>query len=678
MPDMDFVPQQFPGQSPMTTGDLSMLQQQMAPLTSKKVIPDTTLDSLVQFTSQGAPGTTTATPYNQPAETPKLQPTNPNFDPAKAHQEQVVWSNNLHNFPGAETKTGADFAAILNMNNLTTQMEEAFNSSSSTSSEQAATEEGGTGTTTVVKDSSGNPVLSPTGQPIKTTSRAVNLPNDQGSHQGSSSDSGSQGTTQTPTGSTTTTSTTVGTTTPSVSNASIAPTEENLTAAPAGGTTTTSSTPADTPPTVPGGISVTSPEGVQLLQNISTNTDQMLADAQFGLQSLINSIPNNDKNQPTQAFLTEVMKALNDLRAYLRTLQAGNSEEIRQKANEKLQDTLAKLKKQVEEQEAAEKAHKKMKTFGILMKIFTPILMIVAAAATVLSGGLAGPLLALTVALFVISMADQIVSAATGGKGMFAMAFEEMSKHLPAGLAMALKAVLLVVVIASAVACPANSIVALGLAFQMVAASGIVDDAVKVAQDHGLSGAGLDALRYSLTAVIALATIIATAGKGLQNFTKAAADDATGFAQGASGIAKTADETGKQGATSVTEKLKLYLTGSGDEVFGTKADPLRFSKSVNTAGQALNLAGTAGDVVVNTASGVQNMELAGLERIKGKKQQEIEEIEGLIRVIQKLIDSFLDQNVSLSDWTSSITDSMTGTVNAFSAGQTRLAQAGTV
>ncbi len=69
-------------------------------------------------------------------------------------------------------------------------------------------------------------------------------------------------------------------------------------------------------------------------------------------------------------------------------------------------------------EEAARHQSKAQKVLGIFMKIITPILMVAAVAATVLTGGLSGPFLALTVALFVVAIADQVTQTATG-KGMF-------------------------------------------------------------------------------------------------------------------------------------------------------------------------------------------------------------------------------------------------------------------
>lgn len=426
-----------------------------------------------------------------------------------------------------------------------------------------------------------------------------------------------------------------------------------------------------------------------LIINYLANADAQMGDVTNGIKELLAAIP-ADTNNPDQIkmkdYLSTVLSAIDNLRNLIRELANGNSAKAREASLSKMNDQIFSIKEQIRQQEKAEKAAKKQKTMGLVMKILGPILMLALVIATIASGGLAGPLLALTVGMFIVGIADQIVGQASG-QGMFARMFDAISEALPPGVALAIKCIMLVAIIVAAVFCPANGAVAMGLAFSMVSSAGLQKDVTSIAKDHGASDKTCEIINWSMTGVIAAAGVAATAGRGLtQKFSTLADDAGESLSDIAArmkpvdpgpvnpGFANPQAPIGAIPRTySFTESVMNAFTGGGNRVAGNAADHMAIN--LQRGAIAVQVGATTASGAMGVVGGVATIQRSAFERQNAEIEALIIELEAQMKALQKIVDTFLNGGSSLNEFADSCSTQINSLFKSMSSTMTALANA---
>ncbi len=425
------------------------------------------------------------------------------------------------------------------------------------------------------------------------------------------------------------------------------------------------------------------------------NAAAQLDDMSTGIQTLLDSIPADTKNGDQiemKDFLKTVLTAIDNLRNLIREIANGNSAKAREASLAKMNDQIFSIDEQRRQQEKAEKAAKKQKTIGLVMKILGPILMVALVIATVLSGGLAGPLVAISVAMFAVAIADQIVSQASG-QGMFSRMFDAMSKALPPGVALFLKCLTMVAVIAAAVLCPANGAIAMGLAFQIISSMGVQKDITSIAKDHGASDKTCSIISGVVTGCIAAAGIVATAGRGIsqmraQNLPGEVADNLGDLALRAkpnqanpSFINSGYGNVSGQGIVTTPKTLNFKdsivntFTGNVKEV-GRAQDHTAINIQRASIGISTGSQGASG--ALGVVGFVGAVDRAKFERENAQIEALIIQLEAQMKALQKIVDTFLNGGSSLNEFADSCSEQINSIFKSLGSTMTDLARAANV
>jgi len=236
------------------------------------------------------------------------------------------------------------------------------------------------------------------------------------------------------------------------------------------------------------------------------------AEEMLGILTLmVDDMPDSPERVMLINILKMVSEALAEMKQLLYLLQSLDTDIARNMSKLELETILLKYDKEGktldeirEKTEEKQSKEAKQKAMSLTMKILGPILMVLAVAGSILTGGISGFLVA---AIMVLMLADSVYSEASGKEPLMMQGFDELNKTLMAELspelAMTINAVIVVAVVIAISVLSANP----SIGAMIFAQSGLVAD---IAVSSGASEETAAIIDAAVNCVVAICGGIAS------------------------------------------------------------------------------------------------------------------------------------------------------------------------
>jgi len=397
--------------------------------------------------------------------------------------------------------------------------------------------------------------------------------------------------------------------------------------------------------------------------------------AQMALQSIWSHaarIKDPGEKQSTLDLLKVISMALCDAKAMLYTMESQNANEQKEINIGQNEANRAKIEVQANQaaanaaaQKAADEAGNKANSIGSIMKVMAPILIAVAAVATIATGGAAAPLILAAMALTIV---DSQVSQMNFVKKLF-QAVEDAG--LPLGVTILIKAAM-ILTIAAAAGGPAGAVISLYAASQ----SGVAQDAAKAIVEDVLN---MNSQFTEMIMAIVLNVVIMIVGmKVAAGGVQSAAQDARSLDEQLADAKQEvsdawSDLTAPSGGVTDTERaaaLGRLVSSAMKVVVLTLAQPIEpalkvfreYSKDdtiraiARSLPPALNVTqsglGVAQSVYLSKQANIEaGMDIMNADADAKAKalQNEIDSLQAIVQQLQKMLDALVGNVSNISD-----------------------------